>query len=94
MPELRGCWSAMNIFVTPGRSAVMCTAWQSRIEARGREAEFSHPTMPERPLLQTWNPQALDKPLQVPVTPDNNHHRHNPPARCSEGCWSRCVVAG
>ena len=85
----------MNIFVTPDRSAVMCTAWQSRIEARGREAEFSHPTMPERPLLQTWNPQALDKPLQVPATPrETTIDRHNPPALCSEGCCSRCVVAG
>ena len=44
MPEARSSWSAMNVFVSPDRSSVMCTAWQSRIEARGRERDFQHPS--------------------------------------------------
>ena len=48
----------MNVFVSPDKSAVMCTAWQSKIEDRGREREFQHPAGGDRPLLQTWNPQV------------------------------------
>jgi hypothetical protein len=59
MPVSRSSWSAMNVFVSPDRSSVMCTAWQSKIEARGRESDFQHPSgkplTPEQrrlPLLQ------------------------------------------
>jgi hypothetical protein len=57
----------MNVFVSPDRAAVSCTAWQPAIEGGHRRTvdgvpaaqRFAHPTQRGAPLLQTWNPLPL-----------------------------------
>jgi predicted NAD/FAD-binding protein len=71
MPDARSSWSAMNVFVSPDRSAVMCTAWQSKIEARGREKDFQHPlTTQQQQKKNTSEQQTQKDPLPLlQVTP-------------------------